>query len=81
MGLPIVATDVSGNRDLVVHGQNGVLVPLGDPSTLRRALLGVTSDPRRYLRMSEASQRLGRRYSWKAVAAEFELVYTQASKR
>lgn len=81
MGLPIVATDVPGNRDLVVQGQNGVLVPLGDPSTLRQALLGVTGDLRRYLRMSEASQRFAGRYSWEAVAAEFELVYAQASKR
>jgi D-inositol-3-phosphate glycosyltransferase len=81
MGLPIVATDVPGNRDLVVHGQNGVLVPLADPSALRQGLLSVTSDLRRYVRMSEESQRIAGRYSWKVVAAQFEPVYAQASKR
>jgi glycosyltransferase involved in cell wall biosynthesis len=81
MGLPIVATDVSGNRDLVVHGQNGMLVPLGDPSAMRQALLYVTSDLERYRRMSETSRRLAGRYSWRTVGDEFEQVYAQASTR
>lgn len=81
MGLPIVATDVTGNRDVVAHGENGLLVPLGDTSGLRQALLSVTSDPDRYIRMSKASLRLATRYSSKAVAANFERVYAQASKR
>lgn len=29
-GLPIVATDVGGNSELVEHGKNGFLVPVGD---------------------------------------------------
>jgi glycosyltransferase involved in cell wall biosynthesis len=81
MGLPIVATDIPGNRDVVAHGQNGVLVPPGDPSALRQALLSVTGDLERYRRMSETSRRLAGKYSWKAVSAEFERLYAQASKR
>jgi glycosyltransferase involved in cell wall biosynthesis len=81
MGLPIVATDVSGNRDIVVDGENGILVPLGDTSGLRQALLSVTGDLGRYLHMSKTSQRLAARYSSTAVAAEFERLYARASKR
>jgi glycosyltransferase involved in cell wall biosynthesis len=77
MGLPIVATDVPGNRELVSSGQNGLLVPLGDAAALRQALLSVTTDPERYRRMSETSRRLADRYSWRAVSAEFEQIYTQ----
>ncbi len=80
MGLPIVATDIPGNRDVVVHGQNGLLVPLGDPSALRQALLSMTGDQDGYRRMSETSRRLVGRYSWKAVGVEFERLYDQASK-
>jgi glycosyltransferase involved in cell wall biosynthesis len=29
-GVPVVATDIPGNRDLVTHGQTGYLVPVGD---------------------------------------------------
>jgi glycosyltransferase involved in cell wall biosynthesis len=81
MGLPIVATNVPGNRDVVIDGENGVLVPLGDPSALRQALLSVTSDPAAYRRMSEASRRLADRYSWQAVSAEFEQIYARVSSR
>jgi glycosyltransferase involved in cell wall biosynthesis len=81
MGLPIVATNIPGSRDVIVDGQNGVLVPIGDPSALRHALLRVSGDPDKYWRMSEASRLLARRYSWRAVGAEFEQVYAEASKR
>lgn len=81
MGLPIVATDIPGNRDLVAHGQNGVLVPPGDPSALRQALLSVTGDVDTYRRMSETSRRLARKYSWETVSAEFERLYAQPSMR
>ena len=79
MGLPIVATDIPGNRDLVSDRQNGLLVPLGDAAALRQALLSVTTDPERYRRMSETSRRLAERYSWQAVSAEFEQIYAQVA--
>jgi glycosyltransferase involved in cell wall biosynthesis len=81
MGLPIVATDIPGIREVVAQGQNGMLTPLGDPSALRQALLSVTGDPDLYRRMSETSLRLAGEYSWKEVGAEFERVYDQAAKR
>jgi glycosyltransferase involved in cell wall biosynthesis len=78
MGLPIVATDVSGNRDVVAHNQNGILVPLGDSSALRQALIDVAGDPDRYQRMSQTSRRLAEKYTWDTVSAEFERLYAQA---
>ncbi len=80
MGLPIVATDVSGNRQVVVHGENGLLVPSGDPLALRQALLSVTDNPDLYQHMSQVSQSLACKYSWVQVGAELERVYAQARK-
>jgi glycosyltransferase involved in cell wall biosynthesis len=37
-GRPIVATDCCGCREVVRHGQNGLLVPTGDSEALARAL-------------------------------------------
>jgi glycosyltransferase involved in cell wall biosynthesis len=33
-GVPVVATDIPGNRDLVVHGETGYLVPVGDRAAI-----------------------------------------------
>jgi glycosyltransferase involved in cell wall biosynthesis len=37
-GLPVVATDVGGNRDLVVEGTSGFLLPPGDDAALAAAM-------------------------------------------
>jgi len=41
-GLPIVATDVGGHRESIVHGVNGLLVPPRDTRALGAALLQMT---------------------------------------
>ncbi|HKY49574.1 MAG TPA: GNAT family N-acetyltransferase [Acidimicrobiia bacterium] len=44
MGLPVVATDIRGCREVVVRGENGLLFPPGDVSALTEAILQVGSD-------------------------------------
>jgi glycosyltransferase involved in cell wall biosynthesis len=51
MGLPVVATDVGGNGELIDHGVNGLLVPHGDPRAFAEALLSVLKDRERAARM------------------------------
>jgi sugar transferase (PEP-CTERM/EpsH1 system associated) len=43
-GLPVVATDVGGNAELVAEGETGMLVPPQDPQAMAHALLRYTSD-------------------------------------
>lgn len=38
LGVPIVATDVGGNREVIQDGSSGILVPGGDTDALGRAL-------------------------------------------
>lgn len=46
-GLPIVATDVGGNGEIVQDGLTGRLVPARDPEALGRALAELATDPRK----------------------------------
>lgn len=52
-GVPMVATDVPGCRDVVVDGETGHLVAPGNPRALADALLGLLGD-------EPARQRMGR---------------------
>jgi glycosyltransferase involved in cell wall biosynthesis len=44
-GLPLVATDAPGCREIVVDGHNGLLVPAKDPESLAMAIERLVSDP------------------------------------
>ena len=43
-GLPVVATEVGGNAELVAAGETGLLVPAEDPQRMAEALLRYTAD-------------------------------------
>ena len=45
VGLPVIATDIPGNRDLIQHGHNGWLVPVGDSAGFARQTIKLLSDP------------------------------------
>jgi glycosyltransferase involved in cell wall biosynthesis len=58
MGTPSVASDVKGNREAVVHGRNGYLVPFGDVPELSAAILKILSEPEVAEQMSLDAQRM-----------------------
>lgn len=60
-GLPVVATDIRGCRQVVDHGVNGLLVPVRDHMALAQALQGLVLDPETRHRMGKASAGKARR--------------------
>ncbi len=56
-GLPVIATDIRGCREVVVDGENGLLVPVDDPQALAAAINAVGGDPELRTRMGAASRR------------------------
>ena len=59
-GLPIVATDVRGCRQVVVDGVTGLLVPVRDPERLAAAISSLGEDPALRCRMGVAAARRAR---------------------
>jgi glycosyltransferase involved in cell wall biosynthesis len=55
-GVPIVATDVPGNRDLVVPGQTGYLVPVGDRAAFTRHTHELLNDAALARRLGDAGR-------------------------
>ena len=56
MGLPVVATDIRGCRQVVVDGETGALVPIRDSGRLSSALLRLVADADLRARQGEAAR-------------------------
>lgn len=57
VGVPVVATDVGGNREIVRPGATGWLVPPKDPEALANALLEAFREPQRAAEYARAGYR------------------------
>jgi glycosyltransferase involved in cell wall biosynthesis len=73
-GTPLVATSVRGLRDLVVDGENALLVP-EDPDALAAALRRVLDDPELAQRLGEAGRRVEGAGSDERLVAQYLEVY------
>jgi glycosyltransferase involved in cell wall biosynthesis len=55
-GLPVVVTDAGGNRELVRHGERGLVVPVGAPRALAEAMAELAASKALRLRMGAAGR-------------------------
>ncbi len=57
-GRPLIATDVPGCREIVLHEKTGLLVPVDDPGALAAAILRLVRSPAQRVRYGVAARRL-----------------------
>lgn len=55
LGVPVIASDIPGHRDVLGHGERGMLVPTEAPDTLAAALCALADDPERRAALAEAA--------------------------
>ncbi len=70
--LPVLATHIAGNEELVAHNETGLLVPAEDAKALRAALSSMLADAEGRQRMGAAARkRVETQYSWQRVSKEY----------
>lgn len=77
MGLPIVATKISGNEDIVIEGENGFLVPPKDSNCLENALLKLIENQSLRKKMGRRSRTIiEENYAFEKVVNKLENIYS-----
>nr|WP_246312135.1 glycosyltransferase family 4 protein [Aquabacterium terrae] len=78
-GVPTVSTDAGGIPDLLTHGVDGLLVPIGDADAMARAALSVLQDPALAERLRRAGLATAQRYAWPRVREQWLDAYRRAA--
>ncbi|HEX3031910.1 MAG TPA: glycosyltransferase family 4 protein [Bacillota bacterium] len=77
-GKPILATDIRGNRDLIKHGVNGLLVPVGDIEATSRALDWLMDNPSLRQTMGAVNKEHSRSFELSCRLKDLEKIYLKA---
>jgi len=81
-GRPVVATNVGGAPEMIVHGESGFLVPSGDDGALAGHVVSLLGDERARLEMGALARlRVTERFSDEAQLRNTELMYDSVLAR
>ena len=80
-GLPVVATDIPGYREIVRDGVEGLLVPPGDAGALRAAIARLLSDADLAATLGARGRARADGFSWERLLPRIEEIYERTSRR
>ncbi len=72
---PIVTTDISGNKEIVQHGRNGLVVEPGNPEALAQGIVQVLTGPDRERYGREGREIVEERFSIKATVEAYSQLF------
>jgi glycosyltransferase involved in cell wall biosynthesis len=77
-GLPAIATDVGGNREVIQQGVTGLLSAPNDPDALANSIVRLLEDPRTASELAHAGrERVRREFSFERLIPNVDAMYTQ----
>ena len=74
-GAPVVASDIDGYRDVVVHEENGLLAPAREPDAIAGAVSRLIDNTDLARRLSATGRQVAEQYRWQHVASDVEAYY------
>lgn len=80
LGLPVVATDAGGCRELVREGETGHIVPIDDVQAVAQRWLMLAGDAELRGRMGARAQAIIAEYSLESMAQRYREVYEKAMR-
>lgn len=80
-GVPVIATDVGGIREVIPDQGAGALVELGDLETMARRGIEILGDPQRLARAREVAAHSARRFSIDEIVPRYEALYRRVLGR
>lgn len=75
IGLPVVATDIPGTREIISDGVNGKLVQPHDPLALADAIIEMIDNPQMRRELSHAGQQSVKQFSIEEIAKTYLKLY------
>ena len=77
MGLPSIVSDINGCNEIIVEGENGLIIPSKNVEKLKEKMLTLAGDKNLYIKLKENSRRMiENRYEqsvvWNALLEEYE---------
>jgi glycosyltransferase involved in cell wall biosynthesis len=79
-GKAVVATRTAGGKTQVRHGRDGLLVPVGDPAALARAMRSLLERPALRRRLGAAARKSAARWHWDHAARRYAELYRRCAR-
>jgi len=75
VGVPVIATDIPGSREMISHKKNGWLVAPAAPSSLANAINELIENPQLRRQLSQAGKQSVKQYSIQEIAKSYKNLY------
>ncbi|MFO8054722.1 MAG: glycosyltransferase family 4 protein [Bacteroidales bacterium] len=76
--LPVVASNISGNKDIVKDGESGIIVEPGNPHEMAEAVIYLLRNKEIAKKYGKIAYEISRQYHWNSVAEKYIEVYYKA---